>query len=122
MVYVNDILITGCYTVVVETLITKLQDCFALKDLGHLNYFLGLQVTKSKEGLHLSQTKHIKDLLVRAKMDGAKSSPTPMTTGLKLMSYAVISLTIRILYRSIIGILQYVTIARLEISYCVNKV
>ncbi|KAI5342267.1 hypothetical protein L3X38_010142 [Prunus dulcis] len=36
---------------------------FDIKDLGPLNYFLGLQVTHSNGSLHLSQVKYAHDLL-----------------------------------------------------------
>lgn len=42
---------------------------FALKDLGELNYFLGIQVTKTEKGIHLSQAKYIADLLAKNNMD-----------------------------------------------------
>ena len=38
---------------------------FALKVLGELNYFLGIEVTKTTDGLHLSQAKYIADVLVK---------------------------------------------------------
>ena len=73
------------------------------------------------EGLHLSKTKCIKDLLCKAKMKFAKSSGTPMTSGLKLSAYGSDPVENGQLYRSIVGALQYVTITRPEISYCVNR-
>ena len=60
---------------------------FTLKDLGEVDYFLGIQVRHTTEGLHLSQTKYIKDLLCKAKMQFSKSSSTPMTSGLKLSAH-----------------------------------
>jgi hypothetical protein len=36
---------------------------FALKDLGPLHFFLGIQVTQAADGLHLSQEKYAQDLL-----------------------------------------------------------
>ncbi|KAH9677458.1 retrovirus-related pol polyprotein from transposon RE1 [Citrus sinensis] len=59
LIYVDDILITGSNSKFVEGVINKLGTEFALKDLGEFNYFLGLEVTPSVEGLHLSQTKSL---------------------------------------------------------------
>ena len=74
------------------------------------------------KGLHLSQTKYINDLLCKAKMQFSKSSSTPMTSGLKLSAYRSDPIENERLYRNIVGALQYVTITRLKISYCVNRV
>ena len=121
LVYVDDILVTGCNNERVQTIINQLNKSFTLKDLGEVNYFLGIQVRHTTEGLHLSKTKCIKDLLCKAKMKFAKSSGTPMTSGLKLSAYGSDPVENGQLYRSIVGALQYVTITRPEISYCVNR-
>ncbi|RVW64088.1 Protease Do-like 1, chloroplastic [Vitis vinifera] len=55
-------------------------------------------------------------------MQFAKSSTTPMTSGLKLSAYGSDPVENGQLYRSIVGALQYVTITRPEISYYVNSV
>ena len=56
-----------------------------LKDIGELNYFLGIQVEHTIDGgLHLNQSKYITDLICRAKMQNAKRLPTPMFGGKKL--------------------------------------
>ncbi|RVW64066.1 Protease Do-like 1, chloroplastic [Vitis vinifera] len=122
LVYVDDILVIGCNSEEVQTIINQLNKSFTLKDLGEVDYFLGIQVRHTTEGLHLSQTKYIKDLLCKAKMQFAKSSTTLMTSGLKLSVYGSDPVENGQLYRSIVGALQYVTITRPEISYCVNSV
>lgn len=53
---------------------------FALKDLGELNYFLGIQVTKTEKGIHLSQAKYIADLLAKNNMDKCCLYAKPMAT------------------------------------------
>lgn len=53
--YVDDILITGGDLYAITSLIPDLNKEFTLKDLGYLNYFLGIQVTSLSDGaLHLS--------------------------------------------------------------------
>jgi hypothetical protein len=57
---------------------------FALKDLGPLHYFLGIQVTCTADGLYLSQEKYATDLLRRARMIDCKPTVTPLSATKKL--------------------------------------
>lgn len=78
LVYVDDIVITGSDDLFVARIITQLGESFALKDLGTLSYFLGIEVLACKEGLFLSQHKYISDILHRHHMEGAKPLSTPI--------------------------------------------
>ena len=51
-----------------------------------------------------------------------KSYPTPVTANLKLSAGDGVPFEDPSLYRSIIGSLQHVTITKLELGYCVNRV
>ena len=55
LVFVDDIVLTGNDPQFLTSLISQLSAAFELKDLGSLNYFLGLQITKTSKGLFLSQ-------------------------------------------------------------------
>ena len=44
LVYVDDIIVTGSSDSEVNILISKLNHAFALKDMGPLHYFLGIEV------------------------------------------------------------------------------
>ena len=46
LVYVDDIIVASSSSRAVEALLTDLRTNFALKDLGNLNYFLGIEVKK----------------------------------------------------------------------------
>ena len=73
LIYVDDILVTGSSLVVVQEFIKQLGLSFALKDLGSLHYFLGIEVSWLKDNsIHLSQAKYIKDLLRRTNMNNSK--------------------------------------------------
>ena len=47
-----------------------------MKDLGHLSYFLGLEITHSTNGLYISQAKYAFDLLSQAGLTDNKSVDT----------------------------------------------
>jgi len=54
LIYVDDIIITSSNTTTISQLISALHSSFALKDLGPLHYFLGVEATWHEDGLHLS--------------------------------------------------------------------
>ena len=74
------------------------------------------------EGLHLSQTKYVHDLLSRAKMHNANGINTPIISGQQLTTSGSGIVKDVKLYRSVVGALQYVTITRPKISFYVNQV
>ena len=52
--YVDDLILTGNQEHVLASFTSWLHSEFAIKDLGDLNYFLGLEVTRSNDRLFLS--------------------------------------------------------------------
>ncbi|GAU43783.1 hypothetical protein TSUD_378080 [Trifolium subterraneum] len=122
LVYVDDILITGSDSHLIKDLIHKLNAKFALKQLGEVDYFLGIEVHhKQSGGLLLHQSKYIKDLLVKTKMENFKPIGSPMVSGYKLSKFGIDAMTDPTLYRSTVGALQYATLTRPDIAYSVNK-
>jgi len=87
LVYVDDIIVTGNHMATIQTIITKLQAGFAIKDLGSLSYFLGIQISWDSTRLHLWQSKYIQDLLTRTSMVDSKPYRTPCTTGSKMSKF-----------------------------------
>lgn len=123
LVYVDDIIITGNSPSFIASLVKSLNNQFSLKDLGQLDYFLGIEVTHMPNGsLILSQTKYISDLLAKVNMATANGMPTPMVSSSKLSKFGSATVSDPTQYRSIIGALQYATLTRPELSYFVNKV
>jgi hypothetical protein len=49
-----------------------------MKDLDFIHYYLGVELTNTNDGLHLSQAKYAMDLLDRAHMTSSTSVSTPM--------------------------------------------
>lgn len=117
LAYVDDLIITGSSSSLITSVTRHLQSTFAVKDLGPLSYFLGIEVAACKEGIFLSQHKYMIDLLHRHKMDGVKPVHTPAATKQASVSGSVDSTE----YRSAIGGLQYLTITRPDIAFTVNR-
>lgn len=126
LVYVDDIIVTSSSDRAVDELVTDLHREFALKDLGALHYFLGIQVKPHKQGdgVVLSQSNYVADMLQRVGMLQCKPVTSPMATTEKLSKAIGNPLTSdeATKYRSIVGALQYLTLTRLDISFAVNKV
>ena len=49
-----------------------------MKDLGHLSYFLGLEITHSTDGLYITQAKYASKLLSRVGLIDSKTVDTPV--------------------------------------------
>lgn len=92
-----------------------------LKNLGHFEYFLGVEVKKVPDGLLLSQFKYILDIFSELDMQDCKWVLTPMFSG-KLPRAADGSPPANAtFYRHTLGKLQYLSFTWLDISYAVNK-
>jgi hypothetical protein len=87
LIYVDDIIVTASSEEAVTALLQDLKKEFALKDLGNLHYFLGIEVKRTKEGIVLSQGKYARDILTRVGMMNCKPSPTPLPAAEKLSRF-----------------------------------
>ena len=54
LIYVDDIIVTSSSDEAITGLLKDLSADFALKDLGDLHFFLGIEVKRNRDGLHLS--------------------------------------------------------------------
>ncbi|WVZ50164.1 hypothetical protein U9M48_001445, partial [Paspalum notatum var. saurae] len=84
LVYVDDIIIASSSTEAAQALRSDLRSDFALKDLGELNYFLGIKIKKNPHGIIMSQEKYAYDIIKRAGMMGCKPLSTPLVVSEKL--------------------------------------
>lgn len=107
LIYVDDIHITGSISALIHDLINKLHNAFALKKLGQPSYFIGIEVKFCSNGsLLLTQSKYIKDLLAKVKMNNANGVPTPMLSTFKQSNHGTNHFSDPQLYMSIVGVLQ----------------
>ena len=122
LVYVDDIIVTGNDRGTIDNIIFQLGSAFALKDLGPLNYFLGIEIVPHGFGIMLSQKKYILELLQKAGLSSCNpmSSPMVASSSLSLDDSDVFSDPSK--YRQVVGALQYVTLSRPDIAFAVNKV
>ncbi|XP_070668346.1 uncharacterized mitochondrial protein AtMg00810-like [Malus domestica] len=121
LLYVDDIIITGSNTQLIQYVIHTLSEVFNLKDMGKLAYFLGLQVTYNfNADLFINQVKYVKDLLHKAGMDDCKSCSTPCKPHNQILTSEGMLLPDPTLYKSLVGAFQYLTFTRPDIAFVVN--
>jgi hypothetical protein len=80
LIYVDDIIVTSSSDKAINALLQDLTSDFAIKDLGPLHYFLGIEVQPLHDGLILTQAKYAAELLEKAGMSDCKSAPTPLSS------------------------------------------
>jgi histone deacetylase 1/2 len=124
LIYVDDIIVASSSTQATSALLRDLGENFALKDLGDLHFFLGIEVKKTSDGLLLTQEKYAQDLLARVGMLKCTSTPTPLSSSEKLALHDGTPLGSEdsTHYRSIVGALQYLTLTRPDLAFSVNKI
>ncbi|GKC43711.1 ribonuclease H-like domain-containing protein, partial [Tanacetum coccineum] len=85
--YVDDIVLTASFEVLLQQLIRLLHMEFYMTDLGSLNNFLGISVVRDSPGMFLSQRRYAAKILERARMVHCNLGWTPIDTESKLGAY-----------------------------------
>ncbi|CAN6235024.1 unnamed protein product [Urochloa humidicola] len=118
----SPVLSTDSTTTLLQGIIAKLKSTFAVKDMGPVRYFLGIDVKRTEAGFFLSQAKYTDDILERDSMANCKPVSTPADTKPKVSTDDGTPLRDPGWYRSVVGALQYLTLTRPDIAYVVHQV
>nr|GEV39508.1 aluminum-activated malate transporter 13-like [Tanacetum cinerariifolium] len=105
----------------IDNIICQLGSAFALKDLGPLNYFLGIEIVPHVSDILLSQKKYILELLQSAGLVNCNPVSSPMVTSSSLSLDDNIAFSNLVKYLQVVGSLQYVTLSRPDTAFAVNK-
>jgi hypothetical protein len=76
--YADDLIITGNAEKLIDEIKEQLSKAFEMKDLGELHHCLGLEVWRNASQTFVCQSKYIREILKRFKMDQCKSFTVPM--------------------------------------------
>ncbi|XP_061346367.1 uncharacterized mitochondrial protein AtMg00810-like [Gastrolobium bilobum] len=122
IVYVDDMVLTGDDLEEMEKLENYLNTEFEMKSLGELKYFLGIEISRSKQGISLSQRKYTLDLLTETGMLNCKPTGTPMEMNHTLGIYPDQIATDIGRYQRLVRRLIYLSHTRPDIAYAVSVV
>ncbi|XP_075080384.1 uncharacterized protein LOC142165895 [Nicotiana tabacum] len=78
LVYIDDLLITRNDQNLILEPKTILQCTFKIKDLGELEFFLGIEIERSKQGILINQRKFALELINELGLAGSKPVSTPV--------------------------------------------
>ena len=57
---------------------------FEMSMFGEIKFFVGLQIQQKKDGIYITQSKYIKEILKKFRMEDSRLVGTLMSTGHKL--------------------------------------
>ncbi|KAK8940572.1 hypothetical protein KSP39_PZI010102 [Platanthera zijinensis] len=120
--YVDDMIFTGNNPYMYKEFKRMMMKEFEMTDLGELNYFLGVEVKQSEDGIFISQKKYAEEILKKFKMENSKPISTPADPWLKLSKESKEGAVDSTLFKSLVGSLRYLTFTRPDIMYAVGVV
>ncbi|GKA88224.1 putative ribonuclease H-like domain-containing protein, partial [Tanacetum coccineum] len=92
---------------------------FQMSSIGELIFFLGLQVMQRDDGIFIIQDKYVADILKKFDFSLVKTASTPIETNKALLKDKEAEDMDVYLYRSMIGLLMYLTTSRPNIMFVV---
>lgn len=120
--YVDDIICTSSSNSMIGEFKHGMKLIFEMTDMGLMKYFLGLEVTQTKDGICMCQEKYARDLLTRFGMNHCKEEITPMNCNEKLLLDDGADKVNEEVYRSLVGGLIYLTHSRPDLAYSVSHI
>src|SRR4030095_2212749 len=125
-IWVDDLIIFGKGMDGINKIKAQLKEELEMKDLGELEYFLGIQVHRDRKNrqLSISQTSYLNSILERFEMTNSKPVSTPIATGTKLQKATTSDYLVdQRRYQSIIGSEMYPMLCtRPDTAFAVSQI
>ena len=119
--YVDDMLIVGSDDKMITSTKNMLNSRFEMKDMGLDDVILGIKIKRTLEGLILSQSHYVDNILGKVDKDNFGIAKTLVDVTLHLSKNKGESVS-QVQYSRVIGSLMYLTsCTRPDIAYAVNK-
>ena len=105
-----------------KQIIKSIEEKFEIHDLGFPSEILGIQIQKTKIGIHLCTNEMVKKITGDYEMEHAKPTRTPLPPGIKLPNLAKVENSVEIpRYRRLLGKLLYVSrCVRYDMTFAVH--
>ena len=120
LVYVDDLVLMGNDADTCRKFKEYLNNCFHVKDLKPLKYFLGTKIARNSQGLFLNQTKYALEIMEECGLLGSKPTIFSIEMNHKLALADGKLLADPMRYRRLIGKLIDLTITRPELCCAVH--
>jgi len=118
--YVDDLLVIGDDTKLIDEFKQEMMQAFEMTDLGLMTYFLGIEIKQGENQVFICQRKYAKEILRKFQMDECKAVSTPMNQREKFIKEDGADKVDEGYYRSLIGCLMYLTTTRPDIIFAVS--
>ncbi|GKB08482.1 retrovirus-related pol polyprotein from transposon TNT 1-94 [Tanacetum coccineum] len=118
-IYVDDIIFGSMCQNLCDDLTKIMHDEFEMSMMGDLKFFLGLQIKQMEDGIFFNQSKYIKEMLKKFRLEDSKPTKTPMSTEIKLTKDDEADSVDSTKYQGMIGSLLYLTASKLDIMFIV---
>ncbi|KAD1670713.1 hypothetical protein E3N88_42473 [Mikania micrantha] len=116
-IYVDDIIFASSDPKLCVEFTELMTKHFEMSAMGELQFFLGLQIKQSNDGIFIHQAKYTKDLLKKFDLQNCKPCSNPMSSTTQLDAYLKGKSVDETLYRCMIGSLMYLTASRPDIMF-----
>lgn len=117
LVYVDDILVIGNDNQAISKFISDFNSQFALKQLGSMQYFLGIEAHLDSTRLYLSQSKYPANLLSRLNMIAPNPCSTFESSSQVLFKHYSVIVETPFLFRSVIGFSNTAQLRTVELHF-----
>ena len=118
-IYINDIIFGATNENLYKEFTELMQREFKMSLMSELNYFIRLQVKKTKNKTFISQTKYIREIIKKFGMEFSKALSTPISPTYRLDKDEEGTNIDQKLYQDIIRSLLYLTASRPDILFSV---
>ncbi|KAD4584712.1 hypothetical protein E3N88_22313 [Mikania micrantha] len=116
-IYVDDIIFASSDPKLCAEFTELMTKNFEMSAMGELQFFLGLQIKQSPDGIFIHQSKYTKELLKKFDLQNCKPCSNPMSSTTQLDADVKGKSVDETLYRCMIGSLMYLTASRPDIMF-----